>query len=135
VAAFPRSAGNLLICLRVQTAPAISDRSRSPPCRPYSYRIAPIRYRRLGPLALGHLRCFRLDLVATIPAPHDQPRTGSRGVAQRHRRPGRTLSESTLPFPGLLANLPLTKKTLDKTKAFGLKPLLFRSPEVPAIGC
>jgi hypothetical protein len=48
--------------------------------------LAPIRHRCLGAVALGHFRCVGLDLVATIPAPHDQPHMRRCGIAERHWR-------------------------------------------------
>ena len=49
--------------------------------------VMPIRDGHLGTVALRHLGRIGLELVTAIETPHDEPRAGGSGVAERHRRP------------------------------------------------
>jgi len=40
-----------------------------------------------------------LDLVATIPAPYDEPHAGRGGTAERHRRPGLGFTRDAVAWP------------------------------------
>jgi hypothetical protein len=48
----------------------------------------PVKQGGLRAIAGGVLGGIRLDLVAAIPAPHDEPHAGRGGSAERHRRAG-----------------------------------------------
>jgi hypothetical protein len=61
---------------------------RSAPTARAHEPIAPIKNASPSAIFPGHLGGIGLDLVATTPAPHDQPHAGCGGVAQRHRRAG-----------------------------------------------
>jgi hypothetical protein len=45
--------------------------------------LAPIRHCRLDTVSLGHLGWVRLDLMAAILAPHDEPQMSCGGAAER----------------------------------------------------
>jgi hypothetical protein len=50
--------------------------------------LPPLEDARIGTVAACKLGGIRLDLMATISAPDDQPDTGPRHAAERHRRAG-----------------------------------------------
>jgi hypothetical protein len=47
--------------------------------------LVPILHRRRGAVSLGHFGRIGLDLVAAIPAPHDEPHLRRGGAAERIR--------------------------------------------------
>jgi hypothetical protein len=51
--------------------------------------IAPIKNACCFPVPFSKVRGIWFDLMAAIPAPHNQPHAGRGGIAQRHRRAGR----------------------------------------------
>jgi hypothetical protein len=84
--------GRALLTAVYTRSPATASRFRSPSCRPRGSDIgvrelfAPIKNGEPGTVATCVLGEFGLDLMAAVPAPHDEPDASCGGIAEHHGR-------------------------------------------------
>ena len=105
--------------------------------------LTPIGNRRLGAVSARHFGRIKLNLMAAIPAPHDEAKMGSRRVPERHRRAGVGFHLLSSPIPPLARRLVMSEWSRRFAFRLGAKfvenlsqsPNAGRGPRVISVGC